>query len=83
MKTLSKIAFDKDSANYACANGFQETDKDGTLVHLYDESGEQLDGGNGYFPSATWTLVETVGSYENGDTDEFWNLIAAHGTVDA
>lgn len=83
MRTLSKIQFDADSANFAGAIGFQETDEDGTLVGLYDASGEQLNTSFHSFPSATWSLVEVVGSYENCDTDEFWNLVAVHGTVAA
>ncbi len=81
MNTLSKIKFDVDSKNYASQVGFQETDADNTLLHLYDEEGGQLDSGNGNFPSATWELVEVVGNYELDDTDEFWNLIAQHGKV--
>jgi hypothetical protein len=81
MNTLSKIKFDAGSKNCAGQVGFQETDADNTLLHLYDEAGDQLDSGNGNFPSATWELVEEVGSYDDGDTDEFWNLIAQHGKV--
>ena len=76
MMTLSKIQFDGDSKSYAGQIGFQETDEGGNLIHLYDEEGDQLDGGNGNFPSASWDLVETVGSYDDDDMDEFWNLIA-------
>lgn len=81
MNTLSKIKFDGDSKSYAAQIGFQETDGEGNLIHLYDEEGDQLDSGNGNFPSASWGLVEEVGSYDDGDTDEFWNLIAQHGKV--
>lgn len=81
MNTLSKIKFNADSKSNAGQVGFQETDEDNNLLHLYDEEGDQLDGGNGYFPNATWELIEEVGNYDDGDTDEFWNLIAAHGKV--
>lgn len=77
MTTLSKIKFDADSINFANSFGFQETDKDGKLLHLYDESGEQLDSGNGYFPNATWEFVEKCG--DMFDSDDFWNLIAEFG----
>jgi hypothetical protein len=81
VNTLSKIKFDGDSKSYAGQIGFQETDDDGNLLHLYDEEGDQLDSGNGNFPSASWDMVETVGSYDDDDMDEFWNLIAQHGKV--
>ncbi len=75
---LDAIQFDTDSKNFAGGLGFQEVDENGTLVHLYDQFGDQLDSGNGNFPSATWTLIETVGTYDAGDTDSFWATIASH-----
>ena len=48
MTYLTKIKFDDDTY------GYQETPAPGSrrLLHLYDENGDQLDGGNGYFPNA-------------------------------
>lgn len=48
---LAKIKFLDGLEGY----GYQETpfNPSKTLLHLYDENGEQLDTGNGNFPSAT------------------------------
>ena len=46
---LTKIKFLEEENSY----GYQETEN-GKLIHLYDEEGDQLDSGNGYFPSKKW-----------------------------
>ena len=44
-----------------------------TLLHLYDENGDQLDR-NGHFPNVKW---ETIGHPPAAmvDSDDFWNTI--------
>jgi len=71
MTYLTKIHFTKGLEG----NGWQETPtaKSRTLLHLYDEDGEQLDSGNGYFPSAEW---EAIGEPQPmADSDDFWQII--------
>lgn len=72
---LTKIKFNEDSANFAGQYGYQETPQAGSsrLLHLYDENGEQFDGGNGHFPSATWEALPHSSHLE--DTDDFWDAI--------
>ena len=70
MTYLTKIKFADGSY------GYQETPTAGssTLLHLYDENGDQLDGGNGHFPNVKW---ETIGHPPAAmvDSDDFWNTI--------
>jgi hypothetical protein len=71
---ITKIKFNNDSTNFAGLYGYQETPANSsTLLHLYDEDGEQLDGGNGNFPSATWEALPHS-SYIS-DPDDFWAAI--------
>lgn len=55
--------------------GYQETPTatSKTLIHIYDENGEQLDSGNGYFPNAEWDGLPHSSFIE--DSDDFWNAI--------
>jgi len=55
--------------------GYQETPSAGskTLLHLYDENGDQLDSGNGHFPNAEWEALPYSSRLE--DHDDFWDAI--------
>lgn len=74
MTYLTKIQFDDDSENFAGQGGYQETSSPSFgLIHLYDEKGDQLDAGNGYFPNASWGAISE--SVEIEDCDDFWNVV--------
>lgn len=70
---LTKIKFT--DGEYAGQYGYQETPRAGseTLLHLYDENGDQLDSGNGYFPNAKWKSLPHSSHLE--DSDDFWSAI--------
>jgi len=72
---LTKIIFSEDSKNFAGLYGYQETPCAGssTLLHLYDENGDQLDNGNGNFPSASWKALPRSSHLE--DSDDFWEAV--------
>jgi len=73
---LTKIKFSElNGETVEHSYGYQETPRDGSpkLLHIYDENGEQLDGGNGYFPNAKWEALP-YGSYLE-DSDDFWDAI--------
>jgi hypothetical protein len=71
---LTKIKFT--SGDYAGQYGYQETPRAGssTLLHLYDENGDQLDSGNGNFPNAKWESGPQHSSHLE-DSDDFWAAI--------
>lgn len=70
---LTKIRFTE--GNLKGQYGYQETPCAGSseLLHLYDENGDQLDSGNGHFPSAKWEALPHSSHLE--DSDDFWNAI--------
>ncbi len=73
---LTKIKFSElNGQSVENTYGYQETPAAGStrLLHLYDENGEQLDSGNGYFPQATWEALPHSSHLE--DSDDFWEAI--------
>lgn len=79
---LTKIKFSElNGETVENSYGYQETPvrSSKNLLHLYDENGDQLDSGNGYFPNAKFEAVgEPVAI---ADQDDFWNAIESERHV--
>ncbi|MBO7745114.1 hypothetical protein I8J29_12970 [Paenibacillus sp. MWE-103] len=77
MNRVDKIRFAliHGEAPEAPCYGYMELDRDGAMIALYNEHGEELDMHGGH----EFVRVRTLGKFDNDDRDHFYDLLERDG----